>query len=325
MDREPDGASDRGPARGSTACCPARRSRTCRRSRGCSTWPWRSRTSRLAGRVLERLDRSKGTRGRPGERPRPGCWHSGPRRRGPGAGRRTLCWPGPAPCWARPPSGGPAGRSSPLTLAQVEELDGDAAATLKALERARELGVRDPAYPAEPLPALHRGGRTEQADALLAEMQALGLGAGDETFAKLAAESSLRTATPEQALAGGPARRPGRLGGLPRPPLAGLLPGRRRPGRRGRDRAPPGHRAGPGGAGPPDRPGRFLARADREGDALEEIEPARAALPADGRTAGPGPLLRGRRRGRAGRPGVRRAMAVVPATPHRSGPRPNTP
>ena len=89
----------------------------------------------------------------------------------------------------------------PLTLAAVEQRAGDRAAAIRALEQARELGVRD----RDVLLRLYRlyieAGRAEQADALVAEMRELGLGDGDGQLAKLAAESSLRgDADPERAL-----------------------------------------------------------------------------------------------------------------------------
>jgi predicted Zn-dependent protease len=88
----------------------------------------------------------------------------------------------------------------PLALSLVEDLDGDAPAAIRALEEARELGVRD----RNSLLRLYRlylgDGRTEQADSLVAEMQALGIGDEDGLIARLGAESSLRKADPERAL-----------------------------------------------------------------------------------------------------------------------------
>jgi tetratricopeptide (TPR) repeat protein len=87
-----------------------------------------------------------------------------------------------------------------LTLALVEQLDGNADAAIDALEEAREFGVRD----RDSLLRLYRlylgDGRTERADSLVAEMQSLGLGDDDGLIAKLAAESSLREADPARAL-----------------------------------------------------------------------------------------------------------------------------
>ncbi|WP_169978972.1 tetratricopeptide repeat protein [Tautonia rosea] len=88
----------------------------------------------------------------------------------------------------------------PLTLSFVEDLDGNAPAAIRALEQARELGVRDRTSLLR-LYRLYLGeGRTEQADALAAELQTLGLGDEDGLIARLNAESSLRQADPARAL-----------------------------------------------------------------------------------------------------------------------------
>ncbi len=89
----------------------------------------------------------------------------------------------------------------PLTLAAVEQLDGNPSAAIIAYEQAKELGVRD----REVLLRLYRlyaaAGRTEQAGALVAEIRGLGFGDDDGQLARIAAESKLRDGEdPEGAL-----------------------------------------------------------------------------------------------------------------------------